>query len=82
MTTIARVQLNEVTGRESQGAYRHDELIGAKVTLSSVEICSCEKWVVGSWSRGQFRNPEQGKRRLLEAATERRLMKTDKTYVL
>jgi hypothetical protein len=40
---------------------------------------SCEKWEAGSWGSGQFRNEEEEERLLLEAATNQRLVKTEKT---
>jgi hypothetical protein len=39
--------------------------------------CCCEKLVAED--RGQFRNPEEGERPPLEAATEQRLAKTQQT---
>jgi hypothetical protein len=37
-----------------------------------------EKWVAGSWGRGEVGNPEKGERPRLKAATKQRLMKTER----
>jgi hypothetical protein len=44
----------------------------------TAEISRCELLLLetGSWGRGQFGNPEEGERPLLEASAEQRLMKT------
>jgi hypothetical protein len=42
--------------------------------------CSCEKWETGSWGWGQYGNPEEEERPLLEAATKQRLVKSEKTF--
>jgi hypothetical protein len=42
--------------------------------VSELDDCCCEKLVVEA--RGQFGNPEEGERPLLEAATRQRLVKT------
>jgi hypothetical protein len=36
-------------------------------------------WEAGSWGRGLFWNPDEGKHPLLEAATKQRVVKTEKT---
>jgi hypothetical protein len=47
--------------------------------MRTVESCSCEKWEAGSWSWGQYGNPEEGERLPLETATRQWLVKTEKT---
>jgi hypothetical protein len=53
-----------------------DELVRELLWHSSCELLL---WEAGSWGQGQFRNPEEGERPPLEAATKQRLVKTEKT---
>jgi hypothetical protein len=55
----------------------------ASSNLTDRSSCRCEKREAGSCGRGQFGNPDEGERPLLEAATKQLLVKTQKSlYVL
>jgi hypothetical protein len=61
--------------------YKEDQLelqglVRGSEGRQSVKSCSCEKWEVGCWSRGQFENPKEEECPQLEEATKQRLMKT------
>jgi hypothetical protein len=49
--------------------------------VESVESHSCEEWEADGWDQGEFGNPEEVERPLLEAAIKERLMKTKKTLM-
>jgi hypothetical protein len=53
-------------------------LAKASSNLTDRSSCSCEKREADSCGWGQFGNPDEGDRPLLEAATKQLLVKTEK----
>jgi hypothetical protein len=76
----AIVDTGKKSGHDFQLADRHQDRLAdwpSVVTSTSVKNCSCEKYEVGSWKRGQFSSPEEEKRSPLQAVTKQRQVKSE-----
>jgi hypothetical protein len=67
----------EFSTRSMPRCYKQDRLAVAARELLGLSRCELLLVEAGSWGQGQFANPEEGERSVLEAATKQRQWRCD-----